>query len=591
MTDDSIDQNSKRTSPNCGRFGDREARSQRVRLAAISPIIWAGLWLILIGTALATRPILPVDETRYLAVAWEMWNSGDYLVPHLNGQTYSHKPPLLFWLMNAGWAVFGPNDWWPRLVAPLFGLGCLLLTARTARWMWPEIKTIYQAAPVILLGCVFWTLFATLTMFDMILSFCTLLAINGLLGAWRRNSGRGFVLFGLAIGLGFLAKGPAILLTTLAPALLAPLWGNALGGGAWRQGWKQWYLKLLLALAGGLTIGLAWAIPAGLAGGEEYRNAIFWGQTTGRMVDSFAHSEPWWWYLVILPALILPWTIWPTAWRAVPHLLKTAGPGVTTGMDDGGLRFCLIWFVPAFVAFSAISGKQFHYLLPVFPALALMLARLMVEKEAAREVAPVAEKSQSRSGIELPAALYLILGGALFLITSATAVFELPIWANRLNIYPGIGLAILALALVWLDRMGKRSNLMTRLYSLTTLSTALVVAVHFGARPLLAERHDLRAISEKLAAWQYQGVPIAYVGTYHGQFHFIGRLTAPIATFSDEHTVLPDWLAANPLGRVITIGPAPSTQYPGTLSYPFRGRYFVINEVPDTINILSLPAP
>ena len=87
--------------------------------------LWTGLWLILLAATLTTRPLLPIDETRYLSVAWEMWLEGEILVPQLNGQAYSHKPPLLFWLINAGWAAFGVNEWWPRLVAPLFGLGSL----------------------------------------------------------------------------------------------------------------------------------------------------------------------------------------------------------------------------------------------------------------------------------------------------------------------------------------------------------------------------------------------------------------------------------------------------------------------------------
>ncbi|MCK4939669.1 MAG: hypothetical protein KAR80_05190, partial [Rhodospirillaceae bacterium] len=63
------------------------------------------LWLVLVVGAIIMRPVLPIDETRYLSVAWEMHTSGSYLVPHLNGELYSHKPPLLFWLINAGWAI------------------------------------------------------------------------------------------------------------------------------------------------------------------------------------------------------------------------------------------------------------------------------------------------------------------------------------------------------------------------------------------------------------------------------------------------------------------------------------------------------
>ena len=64
---------------------------------------WLPIAMALIAVAVLTRPAMPIDETRYLAVAWEMWQSGDYLVPHTNGLPYSHKQPLLFWLINFGW--------------------------------------------------------------------------------------------------------------------------------------------------------------------------------------------------------------------------------------------------------------------------------------------------------------------------------------------------------------------------------------------------------------------------------------------------------------------------------------------------------
>jgi 4-amino-4-deoxy-L-arabinose transferase-like glycosyltransferase len=95
------------------------------------------LWGLLLAVALEVRPLLPVNETRYVGVAWEMWLRGDFLVPYLNGEPYSHKPPLLFWLIQAGWAVFGVNEWWPRLVAPLVSLLVMALAVHLARLLWP----------------------------------------------------------------------------------------------------------------------------------------------------------------------------------------------------------------------------------------------------------------------------------------------------------------------------------------------------------------------------------------------------------------------------------------------------------------------
>ena len=245
------------------------------------PLLWSGLWLLVMVSALASRPLMPVDETRYLAVAWDMWREGNFLVPHLNGEPYNHKPPLLFWLIHLGWAAFGVNEWWPRLVAPLFGLGSLFLTARLARELWPEASAAARMAPLVLFGGLFWALFTTLTMFDMILAFCTLLSLIGMVRAWRASGPGGdqggewfgFGLMGLGIGLGVLAKGPAILVHVLPVALLAPWWGRALPGGEDRRS-GGWYLGLCGAVARGAAIGLAWAVPAGMAGGEAYREAI-----------------------------------------------------------------------------------------------------------------------------------------------------------------------------------------------------------------------------------------------------------------------------------------------------------------------------
>ncbi|MGB5259570.1 MAG: glycosyltransferase family 39 protein, partial [Gammaproteobacteria bacterium] len=87
------------------------------------------LWLVALLAGIGTRPLVPVDELRYIAVAWEMWQRGEFLVPILNGEPYSHKPPLFFWLIHAGWWLFGVNEWTARLLAPLLTLLSLYATA------------------------------------------------------------------------------------------------------------------------------------------------------------------------------------------------------------------------------------------------------------------------------------------------------------------------------------------------------------------------------------------------------------------------------------------------------------------------------
>src|SRR5690242_14642726 len=147
-------------------------------LLALAIFLWAALTAI----GLVARPPLPVDETRYLAVAWEMWQRGDFLVPYINGIPYHHKPPLLFWLMQAGWAVFGVSETWARLVAPLFALGSILLTNRLAQLLWPE-RDVGPLAALVLTGSTLFGVFISITFFDTLVTFFALLGWIGLVHA------------------------------------------------------------------------------------------------------------------------------------------------------------------------------------------------------------------------------------------------------------------------------------------------------------------------------------------------------------------------------------------------------------------------
>ncbi len=525
-----------------------------------SPITFSLLWLILVIVAVVTRPALPVDETRYLAVAWEMWQRGDFLVPHLNGDTYSHKPPLLFWLMNLGWALFGVNDWWPPLVAPLFGLACLFLTRAMAQKLWPRNPEIADISPLVLLGAAFWTIFTTVTMFDMLVAACTLSGLLGILTVWRDGGRRGWWILGVAIGIGILAKGPVILLQVLPIALLAPVWDRE---GLIKQhygSWGKWYLRLLLAVFGGAVIGLAWAVPAGIYGGEEYRNAIFWGQTAGRMVKSFAHARPWWWYLAVIGPLLLPWVIWPTLWRAA----RSAGLKL---WSESQVRFCVLWFVPIFFAFSLISGKQLHYLLPIFPAFAFVLARLIVLEKV----------EEGRWARLLPAGLFVLICSLLVIIPDLEHR-KIPQWATEL---PSFWMELpVVIALFVLIRPLK--GVIAPVLGLTSMMAGFVVALHLVMAPYLSDAFDLQEMAGEIRGMQDEGYKVGFMGKYHGTFQHLGRLNNPIDELMTErgHHKMDVWVANNPKSKVITLWKQAAPDHPAVdFVQNFRNNNFIIFDV------------
>ncbi len=518
---------------------------------SFSVVILCAVWGVAVSSAIVARPLLPVDETRYLAVAWEMWQRGDFLVPYLNGEPYSHKPPFLFWIMQAGWAVFGVNDWWPRLVAPLFGLAALLLTRRLGRLLWPGLPAAGDVAALVTLGALYWTLFTTMTMFDMLHGCFAVAGMIGLVMAARGRLVGGFAVFGLAVGFGVLGKGPAILVHLLPAALAAPLWVRCLEGQSDGDtpGWGRWYAGLGAGVALGAVIGLAWALPAASSGGDAYRNAILWGQSAGRMVDSFAHGRPFWWFAAILPVMVLPWLIWPAAWR-------TARGAAAEMAKDGGARLAFIWFTLAFVAFSAISGKQPHYLVPEFPALALLLSRALV-------AAPQIDGHGFWRRVDhwIPAALVLALAAVL----AAAFHFDLkPSWATSAGdarLWPLAG--VVAITAAYWCRPG--TTVVSRVWRISALSVVLIVAVHLTLRPLMAESHDFRAFSKELKVFEDQGFTFVTFGKYHGQFQFLGRLTRPFGIV-DGPAELEAWLKDHPKAMIVALhrelpeGAAPSAQ-------------------------------
>ena len=526
-------------------------------------IWWSGAGL-LIAATLASRYLVPVDETRYAAVAWEMWQRGDLLVPYLNGEPYSHKPPLLFWLLQGGWAVFGVNDWWPRIGPGLVSVLALYLVAALGRRLWPRHPRVSWAAATMTLGLALWSFFTPVLMFDLLLAATVLLALLGVLQA-AGGSARGWLLAGLGLGLGVLAKGPVALLHVLPVALLAPLWAPARP-----RRWGRWYGGVAGAVVLAAIVALAWAIPAALRGGEQYAQAIFWGQTAGRVVESFAHQRAWWWYLPWLPLVLFPWIVWWPLWRAALRQRRV--------WSDPGVRFCLVWALPVMAAFMTVSGKQLHYLLPLLPAFALAGGRLLEADEAAP------------AGLaQAPVTLVYVALGALLLVVPALQPGQgWPEWVGA--IAPAWAVALMALGVALLAPPGPVAAL-RRVRVLAAAQLALVSVVVIAVLGPASPYYDTRPAGRYLDGIQAAGRPVAHLGKYHGQFHFPGRLTRPIAVVVRSQVI--DWARAHPRGVIVGYqddGPGPLAP---EFTQPYRGTRLVayaaqtLVEHPDVVSSLS----
>jgi 4-amino-4-deoxy-L-arabinose transferase-like glycosyltransferase len=509
------------------------------------PVLLA-LWLALLLLSLLTRPLLPVDETRYLAVAWEMWRRGDFLVPYLNGAPYSDKPPLFFWLIHAGWGLFGITEWWPRCVAALVSLAALWSTAKLADTLWPRDAMTRQLVPWVLFGSIVWTAFYPWVQFDLLLVLCVVLAMTGLVKAAGGLRG-GWLLVGLGIGFGVLAKGPVIVLHVLPAALLAPLWIRERP-----RSWWSWYAAIGGSLLLGSVIALAWALPAAQSGGETYRQAILWGQTANRVVNAFAHAHPWWWYLPWLPVLFAPWLLLPWLWRPLLRLLHDP--------QDKGMRFCAVWLTSALLVMSLMSGKQLKYLLPLLPAFALLVARVL-------------SLAESQGTLRRPWALAILPGVSGIFLAAAPSLIAAPPWVESVNPLWGFVLIAAAVLLV----MSKPLRMEQYPLAVAVLSAGILAIVYLGVFRNAAPAYDLREASRVIAAAEAAGQPVASLSDYHGQFGFYGRLARPIESLHPQQA--PAWSREHPGGYLITYYPGRVPGHSAAVhQQPYRGGHLVIWE-------------
>lgn len=504
---------------------------------SVPVLILAGVLVLFV----ALRPLLPIDETRYLDVAWEMWLTGDLFHLTRNFELYAHKPPLLFWLINLVWQITGVNEFAARLVAPAFAVAAGIATMRLARQLWPEDAGTASRAVLVLAGFTLFLVYASATMFDTMLTLATILGI-GLL--WRIGQGaRGWRLwvgFGLVLGFGVYAKGPVIFVHLLPALLTMRLWAPA------PPRLPEAARGLALALAVGLALVALWLVPALVAGSAAYREELLWTQSAARVAGGMAHDRPVWFLVALLPLILFPWG-W--SWRLWPALAGAV-------RRDGAARMLTIWAGAGLLLFSLISGKQVHYLMPEFPAVALLVARAFG-----------AAGQRARGGSA--AALVPIGVGIAALLLAAGII---PATGDLAVLEPGRAVAGFGLLCVVLGIVGSR---LPALAAHAVIGVGLASALHLLiATSGLFPAYDAQRIAARLAAAEPGGLAVAGM-SYNAEFNFGARLTSPVATLSGAGEIVawsaahPDGLLFGPLGRVpVSMPPAEGLSYNG-IEYGF----------------------
>jgi 4-amino-4-deoxy-L-arabinose transferase-like glycosyltransferase len=197
-------------------------------------------------------------------------------------------------------------------------------------------------------------------------------------------------------------------------------------------------------------------------------------------------------------------------------------------------RFCLAWIVPPLLVFSAASGKQVHYLLPMFPAFALLLARGL-----AVDAPPPSRWTRSPL-----VAVFLVGGGALLALPHVLSAARAP-WAADIRFW-GISAFVLAAGLV--IAAPPRTQMETARW-IAGASIVFMLLLHLTVIQDLSLRYDVRPTASEIVRIQDAGLPTAFMGKYRGEYHFVGRLSHPFDTLASGEVA--DWFRSHPQGYVL----------------------------------------
>jgi 4-amino-4-deoxy-L-arabinose transferase-like glycosyltransferase len=456
--------------------------------------------LLLFCVALGQRDLWNPNEPIYGLAVREMARHEAWLVPTVNGEEFAEKPILYFWAARlVALAGGGVDETTLRLPSALCGVSAVLLVyllalggadARRARLAAALFGTTY---------IVFWT--ARAVQMDLMLTCCTLGAVlaskRALDGAAPRTD---WLLAGAAAGLGALAKGP---LGLLLPALVVGSWAAASGRlrAALRGG-------VALAAPAALAVAAPWYLLLALEGRTDLLQELLLRQNFARFADPWDHAAPWWYYLANFWGDMAPWSLFLPLAARLP--LRAARE---RDLD----RLCWWWIGVVVLFFSASASKRSVYIMPVAPAVAILVSGL-----ATRLLDERLERWRLRGATAL-----LALFGLLALLAAA-ALYWRVLPAHPLVERPGTAVALLLVAgaaaiLAGLLRRAPRAvvsaaallALTVTLYLLAAVRVLPAIDVYKSARPF-AEAVNARVGPDdplrSYRTWRWRAAYPYYVG-------------------------------------------------------------------------------
>lgn len=332
---------------------------------------------------LGSYPLIDVDETRYIQISKEMFNSGNYITPFLNFEPFLEKPPLFFWANCASFGIFDNYSiLTARFANSMFAMFSVFFVYFLAKKMLN--KDFALISSLILLSSCWFLIFAHIAILDMAFMAMTTASIGSALYVFYiKKENQKFALwsFWAFIGLATLAKGLIGIIIPICTVLLIFAIKHKL---------KLFFApkNFIVGLIIFLLIALPWHVLAYLENGQTWLNEYFLKHHFARFANSgmgLNRKQPFLFYVPIILLGIFPWTLQAIA--AIGKIIKTIYSRFkeskifelvirTDTYQEKILLFASIWAGFIFLLFSIASTKLPTYILPLVPPMALLCGSL-----------------------------------------------------------------------------------------------------------------------------------------------------------------------------------------------------------------------
>ncbi|MCS6817033.1 MAG: glycosyltransferase family 39 protein [Blastocatellia bacterium] len=449
--------------------------------------LWrAGLWLALVllpyGIHVGTPSLWDANEAFYVEGPREMREAGDWLTPRFNFAEKLNKPILSYWLVLLSFELFGASEAAERVVILLCVFATVVLTYRLGEFLLGHSSALWGA--LVLATSPKLIMVARRSLIDALLMLLITATLYFLISGWHRGS-RGRLLLGyVAMGLGVLAKGLLGIVLPAGTIALFLLLTRRL------EAMKRFHpvsgVLVVSAIAAPWFALMTWRY------GTEYLLSFFIGEHVSRYLHGmYGARRPFWYYVPMLLGEFAPWSFFlplaiGIAWKCIRSPGQEKERPRPFRISDK-LSLLLIWFGFGFVFFSLSAAKQNEYLLPLYPAAALLVAHMFQAIES-RDAA----RSAARRGFLLTLAILsvMLLLGARWLWHAARALFP----DQPLAYLPPLALGATALGVVW---QGWRWR-PRRVLGLLVAAIALLHAAIAGLLPEIERYRPVRPLAERI---------------------------------------------------------------------------------------------